>query len=323
MDVRRYSPESHKDAWNAFTAKAENSTFLFNRNFMDYHSDRFVDFSLMVYDDKETLIACFPANKSGENEITSHQGLTYGSFILSPQLKLPVQLKIFSAILKFYGEQGIDYLKYKAFPRFYNPAQTNEIEYALFLVEAELIRRDTAIAVDRENRIAYSGNVRREAKKAAKNGCLIEEVFDVYPFWEDILTPNLQERFGANPVHSSDEIALLKEKFPRNIRLFVAKDSKGGICAGTLLFITDTVAHTQYISATDEGRRSGALNLLFTQLLDYEFVSKRYFDFGTANENEGKEVNAGLLAWKERMGGRAYSHDFFDIQTKNHKLLNP
>lgn len=321
MDVKRYSPEAHIEAWNEFVGKAVNSTFLFNRLFMDYHSDRFVDYSLLVYDNKHRLIACFPANKSGENEITSHQGLTYGSIILSHRLKLPVQLEIFSAILKFYNEQGIEYINYKSFPRFYNLAQTDEIEYALFLVDAELYRRDTAIVVDRESRISYSGNIRREAKKSEKSGYFIEEVFDLAPFWNVVLTPNLQERFGVKPVHSTDEISLLKERFPEQIRLFVAKDSKGEICAGTLLFITDTVVHAQYISATDEGRRSGALNLLFTRLLDVEFVSKRYFDFGTANENGGKEVNAGLLAWKERMGGRTYSHDFYRIITSSYSFV--
>ena len=36
--------DSYKDDWNNFVDSAKNSTFLFNRDFMDYHSDRFEDF---------------------------------------------------------------------------------------------------------------------------------------------------------------------------------------------------------------------------------------------------------------------------------------
>ena len=53
--------DSYKADWNDFIDSSKNSTFLFNRNFMDYHSDRFEDFSLMVYD-KSELIAILPLN---------------------------------------------------------------------------------------------------------------------------------------------------------------------------------------------------------------------------------------------------------------------
>lgn len=321
LKVLRYNPEVDVSKWNEFLAITKNSTFLLDRNFMDYHSDRFTDHSLLIYDEKESLLAMFPANQSSDVEVFSHQGLTYGGFIIKADAKLPVHLEVYKSILQYYNNLGIQSIRYKAFPRFYNDLQTDEIEYCLFLSEAELYRRDTALVIDRENRIPYSGNIRRDAKKALKKGVTIAEEDDFEGFWNKVLVPNLQVRFGVNPVHSTQEMVLLKNRFPKKLKLFTAKNAEGEILAGTVMFEMKNVAHCQYISATDDGRRLGALNLLFTTLIDEHFLDKRFFDFGIANENDGKDVNPGLLAWKERMGGRTYSHDFYRIETNNYRLI--
>lgn len=322
ISVKRFDRSHDIEKWNKFISSAQNATFLFNRSFMDYHMDRFTDFSLMIYDEKDKLIACFPANQSAIDEVFSHQGLTYGGFIMKAELKLPVKMDIFTSVLRYYLEHQIRTIRYKAFPQFYNSLQTGEIEYCLFLGNAKLYRRDTTIAVDRNYRIPYSGNIRRESKKAQKAGIQIHEEKDFYNFWDNVLIPNLQQRFSVTPVHSKEEIMLLKNRFPENIRLFVAKDEKGKLFAGTVLFVTKNVVHCQYISATNLGRKNNGLNFLFTYLLDNSFQEKQFFDFGIVNENEGKKINYGLLAWKERMGGRSYSHDFYEINTKSYKDIN-
>ena len=300
MNIVRYSPDREKE-WNAFLINAKNTTFLFDRGFMDYHQDRFQDHSLMVYNDKNNLIACLPANETADRTIWSHQGLTYGGFIFQNDLKLLVVMEVFRSILGYYSEKGFKLLRYKAFPRFYNDTQTDEIEYCLFLCKASLYRRDTALAVDREYPIQYAGNIRREAKKAKKGGVVIGEDTDFENFWYNVLTPNLENRFKVKPVHSAAEINLLKNKFPNKIKLFTAKNTEGKILAGTVFFLMKNVAHCQYISASNEGRSSGALNHLFITLLSDHFKDKRFFDFGIANEDDGQKINIGLLAWKERI----------------------
>ena len=42
LEVRRYTAEQQGE-WNSFIATAKNGTFLFDRNYMDYHRDRFED----------------------------------------------------------------------------------------------------------------------------------------------------------------------------------------------------------------------------------------------------------------------------------------
>lgn len=309
--IERFNFDQDIKRWNNFLTNAKNSTFLFNRNFMDYHKDRFEDHSLMVYDNKDNLVSCFPANQKNNN-IISHAGLTYGSFIFNKKLKLSVIIDVFNSILEYYSDKGFINIYYKAFPRIYNTIPSDEIDYCLFLNQAKLYRRDTAIVINQNDKIKYSGNIRREGKKAEKEGVLIQESEDFNLFWDTILIPNLKDRFGVKPVHSLDEIKLLKQNFPKNIRLYIAKKNNK-IFAGTVFFVTKNVAHCQYIGASDEGRQSGALNLIFIKLIDENLRDTKYFDFGIVNENEGKTYNEGMLAWKERMGGRCISHDFYRI----------
>ena len=66
--------------WNSFIKSSKNGTFMLDRNYMDYHSDRFVDNSLMFYDEDGSLTAVMPASLH-ENELRSHGGLTYGGII--------------------------------------------------------------------------------------------------------------------------------------------------------------------------------------------------------------------------------------------------
>lgn len=44
FEIRKYN-DAYKEVWNAYVEHARNATFLFNRNYMDYHSDRFKDYS--------------------------------------------------------------------------------------------------------------------------------------------------------------------------------------------------------------------------------------------------------------------------------------
>ena len=79
FEITRYSADK-KAEWNDFISRSKNGTFLFNRNYMDYHSDRFDDHSLMFYI-KDRLYAVLPANVK-DGTLYSHQGLTYGGLVM-------------------------------------------------------------------------------------------------------------------------------------------------------------------------------------------------------------------------------------------------
>ena len=158
-------------------------------------------------------------------------------------------------------------------------------------------------------------------KKALKFGVVIKEAGDFDNFWNRILIPNLQQRFGVKPVHSLEEISMLSAHNPGCIRQFEAWLGDT-LMAGCTIFENPLVAHAQYISASEEGRQNGAIDLLFHHLITETFLQKKYFDFGIANEEEGRSLNLGLLDWKEGFGARAHAHRFYDVDPSKYVLID-
>ena len=90
--------------WNQFVAASKNGTFLFDRRYMDYHSDRFEDYSLMFYREGR-LYALLPANRKGDT-LQSHAGLTYGGLVMDAKTTAAATVQLFSELNDYLGKQG-------------------------------------------------------------------------------------------------------------------------------------------------------------------------------------------------------------------------
>ncbi|MBC7641796.1 MAG: GNAT family N-acetyltransferase, partial [Flavobacterium sp.] len=158
-------------------------------------------------------------------------------------------------------------------------------------------------------------------KKGAKNNLEIREENNFENFWNEILIPNLFIKHQSQPVHSFDEIRQLKKLFPENIRQFnVYQNHK--IVAGTTIFETNLVAHSQYISGNESKSKNGSLDFLYHYLITDFYKNKKFLDFGTSNENNGLRLNSGLNFWKESFGTDTIVQEFYEINTKNYDLLS-
>ncbi|ENU2747278.1 GNAT family N-acetyltransferase [Campylobacter coli] len=308
MKIKKYNLNS-KDIWNNFNKDAKNGLFMFDRNYMDYHSDRFMDNSLMFYED-EKLIALLPCNVV-ENILYSHQGLTFGGFIVNENMKQGKMLECFEVLKEYMKENNFKKLIYKSIPYIYHKIPAQEDLYALFRNKAELFRVDCSTTIDLQNVLKMSDLRKRCIKKAQKNKVEItsSEDFNIFLI---LLNSVLQKQHGVNAVHSVEELKLLYSRFPQNIKLFVAKFN-GEIIAATLVFIYENLVHTQYLAANEKAREIGALDLLIKTLMDEFAKSKKYFDFGISTENGGEFLNHGLISQKEGFGGRNVAHQFFSI----------
>ena len=311
LEVVRYSSEK-KQEWDSFIDDSKNGTFLFKRDFMDYHSDRFTDSSLMIYR-KGKLVSCFPANVV-ENDIHSHQGLSYGGFVFNSKMRLSIAEEVLDATVLFYKSQQIENLYIKQIPTIYHKYPSNEMDYWLWRKDAQIYRKDTTITVDLKSSLIFSTRKKRNLKKALSNGYSIKENEDFDNFWNLILIPNLERKYKVLPVHSLPEIKLLNSKFEREIVQYNVYNIIGEIVAGTILFIKNNSVHAQYISANDEGTSNGALDYLFTYLIN-KFKEKElsFFDFGICNEKIGRELNYSLVEYKEGFGASTFIHDFYKI----------
>ncbi len=316
--VKRYT-ESQKELWNAFVENAKNATFLFNRKFMDYHSDRFKDHSVLVFKE-EKLYAVLPANEVN-GKVISHQGLTYGSFVLAESGKLLYSLEAFKEVLKYYESEGITAIEIRNIPTFYNTMPADELSYFLFLAKAEMVKRDVLMVIDTTNKLKFQKNRREGINKAIRNGLKIKTDGNFKDFWNKILIPNLEQKHGIKPVHTLEEIELLAAKFPEQIKqVNVYKDDE--IVAGTTVFLTKTTIHPQYISGNATKNAYGSIDLAYDFIINHFDKSKRYFDFNISSENNGKALNSGLIFWKETCGARAYTADTYVINTANYRSID-
>lgn len=286
---------------------------------MEYHSDRFEDYSLLIFK-RDLLIAILPANRKG-NTLYSHQGLSYGGFVFSKKIKFNDALFIFKETLAFLHAEGITKFHLKALPKIYHKLPSDEIDYLLFITQAKLVRTDVSSTIDLRFTPKIQPNRMEGVKKAEKNGLTMEEGSNFKDFWNTILMPNLKEKHNIKPVHTLEEIESLGAKFPKHIIQFNVLNGKS-IVAGATMFESENVAHVQYISADTDKQQLGSLDFLFHELIINRFSHKKYFDFGISNINEGTNINEGLLYWKESFGARTTVQQFFEINTSKYSKLD-
>ena len=207
--------------------------------------------------------------------------------------------------------EGTRKVVYKAIPWLYHQQPAEEDLYAIYrTTNAKLVARDISTAIRLDMPLACNEMRNRGIKKALHHGIMVEESNRWTDFWE-VLTTNLQTKYHVSPVHSLSEIRMLKARFPHNIRLFTAQ-LNGKVLGGTVVYEYGNVAHTQYISASLEGKKLHALDLLLDKLIHEVYRNKTWFDFGKSTEQQGTILNEGLIFQKESFGGRAVCYDWYE-----------
>ena len=309
ITILRYT-SIDKPLWDGFVALSKNATFLHYRDYMDYHSDRFHDFSLMAFDGGR-LLALLPANLSGDT-LYSHQGLTFGGWLMPlKHFNANTMLEVFDAMVSFLRDNGISRLVYKAIPHIYHKYPAEEDLYALFRHNARILVTNMSSTVDFAGVVVFDERAKRTVKLAVKNNVQIRWSDDFDVFW-NILTNNLYARYEASPVHSLSEILLLKERFPKNIRLCMSYFFDRPVAGAVVYEEEGVVAHTQYLSASKDGLSVGAMGCLFAYLTNY-YKDWRYLDFGTSNEDNGLYLNGNLIETKSGYGARGVAYTIYEI----------
>jgi hypothetical protein len=298
-----------KTAWDAFVESSKNGTFQHCRDYVEYHGDRFADYSLVVMAEGE-ILALLPAHRDAD-EVSSHMGLTFGGLIISRRMSMRLMRDIFDAVIVALRNADVATLIYKTIPYIYHRQPAEEDRDLLYRHGATLIQRNMFTAVDMLDRPPFQQRRLRGIRLAERAGLVAEESERWEEYWE-VLTERLATSYDARPVHTIGEITLLRRRFPRHIRLFTAVEGTR-IVAGTIVYEADCVARLQYIAASERGRETCALDLLFAHLLDKTYPRKRFVDFGSSNDPSDREINFGLIDFKEGFGGRAVAHDWYRL----------
>lgn len=338
MTVVPYSV-TRKDVWDAFVDVCRQGSFIFKRDFMDYHAERYFDCSVMVcqglteddnYKENELhvqdVVAILPANWDEEaRRVESHGGLSYGGLLTREDASQVDVLRCMQLVMKYYRNYlGAKELIYKPIPYIYSALPAEEDRYALFRAGATLERRMVSTVVDQMHALSVKSLKQDSAIRAVDAGFYIERVLErrwdvLEEFWS-LLNDEESKVRGTEHLHSFDELKLLMDRFPKDICLLVVKNVETRIVAGVLVFETRQVAHIQYVAATREGRDNGALDLLFRHLIVERYKSMRYIDFGSSNSSDCQDLNEKMIFQKESFGGRAVCYDIYKVELKEFEL---
>jgi hypothetical protein len=71
--------------------------------------------------------------------------------------------------------------------------------------------------------------------------------------------------------------------------------------------------HAQYVAATEEGKKLGAIDLVIDHIINTAFAHKTYFDYGISTENGGWHLNENLIHQKEGFGARGTVYNIYTI----------
>ena len=309
VKIKRYKPEE-KELWDNFVKDSKNGVFFFLRDYMEYHSDRFEDHSLIFFKENE-LVALMPANIDG-NILVSHAGLTFGGIITNQKMNVNLMLQIFGSLKEYLKEMGFRKLLYKAIPHIYHSYISDEDLYALFINNATLIKREVSSTIEIDAMLPFSKNMKRNKKKAENEGLILKRSYDFDTFM-GLKEEQLLKKYGKNPTHTAQEMEYLAGKFPENIKLF-AVGYKGEMVDGLLIYESENVVHAQYQGATEKGMELYASSLIYDKIINHYCRGKKYFDFGISTENNGRYLNRGLIDFKERFGARSIVYDSYELK---------
>jgi len=135
---------------------------------MEYHKDRFTDFSLLVFKD-EKLVALMPANLK-DAIVYSHAGLTYGGILFKKGSKFSEVWEVYKTIFKFLEQERISSLVIKELPSMYTSYPAEEVSYLAYILRAKLLRTDIASSILIKDAIKIQSNRKEGVKKAERAG---------------------------------------------------------------------------------------------------------------------------------------------------------
>ncbi|MEP6617522.1 MAG: GNAT family N-acetyltransferase [Ginsengibacter sp.] len=308
LTVKKYD-ESLLDVWDDFIlSNHRNATFLHSRKFFLHNPLNLTGDASLLFYKKNRLICVLPAKfykKENRNIFHSHPASTYGGFVVDGSVGVAESMAIVEATIHFAKSESANEIIIRNPFRIFHQLPSDETDYAMWFYGFKIHSRELecAILIDENSAKRYEDGTRRSIKKASK---LVEvghsEKFE--EFWE-ILTSNLYLKYKLKPVHTLEQILTLRELVgSENIQLVVAEVGNK-VVAGIVLFVFKTALHAQYIASDNSFQDMRPLNAVIDFIVQWGKKSgHKYFNFGTANENEGRMINEGLFKFKEGFGGR-------------------
>ena len=318
-DIRIVSfSKEYEERWDRFVLnQSANGTMLQTRKFLNYHpSNRFLDSSIIFLKGTE-IIAVIPANLIDNDDrrvLYSHTGSTFGGIIIDKRnIKVSVLECLFELLDQYCLDNNLNEIRLKMTSPLYSRNNSELLDYFLFnhgykcsLEVGYYINFDNYNDDIPSN---YSASVRRHYKAALKNGLSFKEMNtrEEISLFYDVLIDNYR-KFKTQPVHSLEELFLLKEDILKDRIRFYGVFQSDEIVASSMVFEFDQkVFHTQYLASKVSYSNYYVNEFLYTNLIMCAKENKfTFLSFGTTTLDGGKTLNYNLAQYKEQYGTDQY-----------------
>lgn len=315
-----YRIELYKDnkmnEWDNFVLnKSVNGTFLQTKNFLGYHPrNKFEDASLMVYH-KNELVAVMPACKikKGEKiELYSHKGSTYGGIIVKENHYKTERLINIVKTFDEYFSKYYNYVLMKITSDIHSLETSDLLQYALsYCGFNNYVELNTYIDLNNlcgDIKESFDRNKIRNIKKCEKHGLKFRELQDddEIDVFHELLKINLS-KYGVSPIHTATDMKLFKKHLiPDNIKFYgVFKNEM--MMAGGMMFVFEkaNVIHAQNLVSNYHFNEYSPITYLYYCVINQaKKDGYNSLSWGISTEDNGKEINVGLIRNKESYGSR-------------------
>lgn len=296
--------------WDEAVQASTNGTFLNSRLFLQYHREKFLDSSLVIYEHSsrgDEILAVFPAAQIDTNTVVSHPGATYGGLVTTRALPVEMTLEIIEGIKCHYAESSKEKLIYTPTPTYFHLKPWEADIYCLWKLGGRLERKLPNFVLELDNPLGRRKN-RKLANKAGVVTSFTSEIDVAY----DIIESALSTRHSVSPVHSRQELKELLHLFPRNIQVLLAKVNDISVAAAVVFFFPNAV-HMQYLGSTDRGFQVQALDNIVEFMVSIAKEKFGLLSFGISSDTTGFELNTGLAGFKEGFGATVRSIDRYEL----------
>lgn len=308
--------DNREQEWDEFIEKKSiNGTFLQSRRFLNYHPvDRFKDASLVIYNEKNNIVALCPACElveNGEKVFFSHKGSTFGGLIVDKKHYNAKYITALVTELREYLKENVYKKAYlKMTSDIFATVETDLFQYVFQKAGCKEYKElSTYINFDKYKDDILSNfaqGKRTHVHNCIKEGLEMRELDadgKIAEFY-NILCENLA-KYDTKPVHTLNELLEFKKtRFTQECGFFgIFKENE--MLAGSMMFYFDKVgcAHAQYLASKQDYNKLSPMTFLYYSMIT-EMKKRGYakVSWGIATENMGAVLNMGLITNKEDFG---------------------
>ena len=282
MRIERFN-SANRLVWDKWIRDCR-APFYFLRSYIDYHGSRFIDHSMMFYDEDE-MVGLIPAIQEGST-IHSHKGLSYGGWI-GHNIHNEI---LIDSIKEHCENQGIESIIYRPQPTFYGVNSENLHD------SMEVFSEKLTFIIPLSQPLNINTNRKRNLKKS--DHLEVKHMVDVDSFYS-MLYNEMMERHKTSPIHTKEDLVYLCRSFPDNIKIFAArhKENVGYI----MTFLFRDVIKCQYIVSDEMGYKHEAITQIVIFLAEHFKHSHMYLDLGAATDEHGN-FKESLARFKRSLG---------------------